>query len=83
MAELCETASLWSDSVGMITLFAAHSLGLTFLVVILVAPEKNLRIHSLCKTVEGKGCRTSLHPKVLGADKEKDEDFIVQYVEFS
>ena len=83
MTELHDKASLWSDCFGMITLFAAHSLGLTFLVVILMAPEKNLPIHCLYKIVEGKGWRTSLHSKVLGADKEKYEDFIVQYVDFS
>lgn len=49
----------------MITLFAAHSLGLTFLVVILMAPEKNLPIHCLYKIVEGKDEEQASIPKFL------------------
>lgn len=65
MTELHDKASLWSDCFGMITLFAAHSLGLTFLVVILMAPEKNLPIHCLYKIVEGKDEEQVSIPKFL------------------
>lgn len=65
MTELHDKASLWSDCFGMITLFAAHSLGLTFLVVILMAPEKNLPIHCLYKIVEGKDEEQASIPKFL------------------
>ena len=65
MTELHDKASLWSDCFGMITLFAAHSLGLTFLVVILIAPEKNLPIHCLYKIVEGKDEEQASIPKFL------------------
>ena len=52
---LGEKASLQRDWFGVITLYAAHSLGPTCLVVILISPEKNLPIHCLENIVEGKG----------------------------